>query len=60
MIKRTLLFSKPAYLSTKNEQLVVNYPEEGKKEVVRPIEDLGYVVLEDPQITITNGLIRKS
>jgi CRISPR-associated protein Cas1 len=59
MIKRTLLFSKPAYLSTKNEQLVVNYPEEGKKEVVRPIEDLGYVVLEDPQITITNGLIRK-
>lgn len=59
MIKRTLLFSKPAYLSTKNEQLVVNFPEEGKKEVVRPIEDLGYVVLEDPQITITNGLIRK-
>jgi CRISPR-associated protein Cas1 len=59
MIKRTLLFSKPAYLSTKNEQLVVNFPEGGKKEVVRPIEDLGYVVLEDPQITITNGLIRK-
>lgn len=59
MIKRTLFFGNPAYLSTKNEQLVVNFPEEGKKEIVIPIEDLGYVVLEDPQITLTNGLIRK-
>ena len=59
MIKRTLFFGSPAYLSTKNEQLVVNFPEEGKKEATIPIEDLGYVVLEDPQITITNGLIRK-
>ena len=59
MIKRTLFFGNPAYLSTKNEQLVVNFPEEGKKEATIPIEDLGYIVLEDPQITITNGLIRK-
>ena len=59
MIKRTLFFGNPAYLSTRNEQLVVNFPEENKKEAVIPIEDLGYVVLEDPQITITNGLIRK-
>lgn len=59
MIKRTLFFGNPAYLSTKNEQLVVNFPEEGKKEAIIPIEDLGYVVLEDPQITITNGLLRK-
>lgn len=59
MIKRTLFFGNPAYLSTKNEQLVVNFPEEDRKEAIIPIEDLGYVVLEDPQITITNGLIRK-
>lgn len=59
MIKRTLFFGNPAYLSTKNEQLVVNFPEEDKKETTIPIEDLGYVVLEDPQITITNGLLRK-
>ena len=59
MIKRTLFFGNPAYLSTKNEQLVVNFPEEGKKEATIPIEDLGYVVLEDPQITITNGLLMK-
>lgn len=59
MIKRTLFFGNPAYLSTKNEQLVVNFPEDGKDEKTIPIEDLGYIVLEDPQITITNGLMMK-
>jgi CRISPR-associated protein Cas1 len=59
MIKRTLFFGNPAYLSTKNEQLVVNFPEESKKEAIIPIEDLGYIVLENPQITITSGLIMK-
>lgn len=59
MIKRTLFFGNPAYLSTKNEQLVVNFPNNEKEEVNIPIEDLGYIVLEDPQITITNGLLMK-
>ena len=59
MIKRTLFFGNPAYLSTKNEQLVVNFPEKGKEDKTIPIEDLGYVVLENPQITITNGLLMK-
>src|SRR5690554_5481411 len=57
MIKRTLFFGNPAYLSTRNKQLVVNFPEEDKSEVTIPIEDLGYVVLENPQITVTNGLL---
>lgn len=59
MIKRTLFFGNPAYLSTKNEQLLVNFPEEGKKEVSVAIEDLGYLVLENQQITLTNGLLMK-
>ncbi len=59
MIKRTLFFGNPAYLSTQNEQLVVNFPEENKKEATLPIEDLGYVVLEHPQITLTHGLLTK-
>jgi len=59
MIKRTLFFGNPAYLSTRNEQLVVNFPEDDKPEATIPIEDLGYVVLEHPQITITNGLLMK-
>ena len=59
MIKRTLFFSNPAYLSTKHEQLVVNFPEEDKPSATVPIEDLGYIILEDPQITVTNGLLMK-
>lgn len=59
MIKRTLFFGNPAYLSTRNQQLVVNFLEKDKKEICVPIEDLGYIVMEDPQITITNGLLMK-
>ena len=59
MIKQTLFFGNPAYLSTKNEQLVIHFPQKEKKEETFPIEDLGYVVLENPQITITNGLLQK-
>lgn len=57
MIKRTLFFANPAYLYTRDNQLVIKRPEE--EEIRVPIEDLGYVVLEDPQITITNGLLMK-
>ncbi|TYA78685.1 type II CRISPR-associated endonuclease Cas1 [Seonamhaeicola marinus] len=59
MIKRTLFFSNPAYLSTRNQQLVVNFPDDEKVEKTLPIEDLGYVVLEHPQITVSNGLLMK-
>lgn len=59
MIKRTLFFGNPAYLSTKNEQLVVTYPNKEQASKTTAIEDLGYIVLEDPQITITNGLLMK-
>lgn len=59
MIKRTLLFGNPAYLSTKNEQLVVTYPDKTRAILTVPIEDIGIVVLEDSQITITNGLLEK-
>ncbi|AOW19678.1 type II CRISPR-associated endonuclease Cas1 [Urechidicola croceus] len=59
MIKRTLFFTNPAYLSTKNNQLVVNYPDDDKPTKTVPIEDIGMLVLENQQITVTNGLISK-
>ncbi|UMB52711.1 type II CRISPR-associated endonuclease Cas1 [Lutibacter sp. A64] len=59
MIKRTLFFSNPAYLSTKNNQLVVKFPDSEKKQKTIPIEDIGMLVLENQQITITNGLLSK-
>src|SRR5574344_2222964 len=67
MIKRTLCFSNPAYLSLKNAQLVIklpeveksNVPESFKQETIRtvPIEDIGVVVLDHRQITITQGVL---
>lgn len=68
MIKRTLCFSNPAYLSLKNEQLVIKLPQveknaelpdSFKEQAVHtiPIEDIGVVVLDSKQITITQGLL---
>lgn len=70
MIKRTLYFGNPAYLSLKKEQLVVQLPEVVKNEdlpekmkqesiVTIPIEDIGVVILDHKQITITQGLMEK-
>ncbi|MDN3671200.1 CRISPR-associated endonuclease Cas1 [Echinicola jeungdonensis] len=58
MIKRTLFFGNPAYLSTKHEQLVIAFTDDKPDKTV-PIEDIGMVILENPQITITNGLLAK-
>lgn len=58
MIKRTLFFENPAYLSTKNNQLVVKLVQTNEEKTV-PIEDIGMIVLENQQITLTNGLIEK-
>lgn len=57
MIKRTLLFSNPAYLSHKDKQLVISFPGKDKEDRTTPIEDLGVVVLEHQQITISHGCI---
>lgn len=58
MIKRTLFFGNPAYLSTKNEQLNISFPDDKPDRTV-PIEDIGMLVLENQQITITNALLSK-
>ena len=60
MIKRTLCFSNPAYLSMKNKQLVVRLESRGNEpgqQTTIPIEDIGMVVLDNPQITLTHGLM---
>ena len=59
MIKRTLFFGNPAYLSTKNEQIVISYPDKEQETKTAAIEDIGVIVLENQQITITNGLLEK-
>ena len=54
MIKRVLCFENPARLSLRLAQMVVER-EEGTRTV--PIEDVGVVILEHKQITITHALI---
>lgn len=61
MIKKTLYFGNPVYLSLKNKQLVIHQIKEDKEgEVVtsRPVEDIGIVLLDHGQITITHNAIK--
>jgi CRISPR-associated protein Cas1 len=57
MIKRTLFFEKAVYLNLKDNQLVVSYPSEALESKTVPIEDIGIIVIESLQATITSALI---
>lgn len=73
MIKRTLYFGNPSYLSMRLGQLVIKLPEieaalsnndnqiltEQLKQLSKtvPIEDIGIIVLDNKQITITQGAL---
>ncbi|MHB8336036.1 MAG: type II CRISPR-associated endonuclease Cas1 [Ignavibacteriaceae bacterium] len=82
MIKRTLYFGNPTYLSKKNDQLIIRHvvndtkkddsikndikvKEDDPNRVYRertnqnlvPIEDIGIIILDNQQITITQGLL---
>lgn len=68
MIKKTLYFGNPAYLSLRDAQLVIKLPEvvknttlpedfKQKVEITKPIEDIGVLVLDNKQITITSGVL---
>jgi CRISPR-associated protein Cas1 len=68
MIKQTKYFGNPCYLSLGDGQMVLRLPEvdkndnlteQFKKEAFKtfPIEDIGIVILDHKQITITNALI---
>ncbi len=70
MIKRTLYFGNPAYLKTANEQLVVETPlpvpvqgEDGEEikttSKAIPIEDIGLLVIDHRQVTITQAVLSK-
>ena len=68
MIKKTLCFSNPAYLSLRDAQLLIRLPEVETNEILTesfkkesertiPIEDIGVVVLDNRRITITSGVL---
>jgi len=68
MIKKTLYFGNPAYLSLRDNQLVIKLPEvesndtvpdSFKADMVRtiPIEDIGVVVIDNKRITLTSAIL---
>ena len=60
MIKRTLYFGNPAYLSLRDRQLEVHLrqasPSKSPSRTI-PIADVGVVLLDDPQSTVIHGAL---
>jgi len=57
MVKRTLHFSNPAHLSFQQEQLLIELKDELRTCKTIPIEDIGVVILEHPQITLSMNVL---
>jgi CRISP-associated protein Cas1 len=59
MIKKTLYFGNPSYLKLKDKQLSIETIIESETILKNiPVEDIGMIVLDHHQITITSGLIQ--
>jgi len=56
MIKRTLYFGNPCHLSKKDLQLLFEPKDENEPKTI-PIEDIGMVVLDSQQITLSSALL---
>lgn len=62
MIKQTLYFGNPARLNVAHNQLRIELPADpggsGERVLTRPLEDIGVVVLDSPQITLTAPVLQ--
>lgn len=61
MIKQTLYFGNPARLNVAHNQLRIELPADpggGERVVTRPLEDIGVVVIDSPQITLTAPVLQ--
>lgn len=59
MIKRTLYFGNNAYLHTKDQQIIIDFADKEKPPAKVPIEDIGVVILDAFQLTISQTLISR-
>ena len=57
MLKRTLFFTSPYVLSLKNNQMIIKTREMPDMQRSIPIEDIGFVILEHQQTSITLPLL---
>ena len=59
MITRTIYIGNPAYLKLKDEQMHILCPETKELKGKVPVEDLGVLMLDHFQITVSHQLIQK-
>ena len=52
MLKLALFFSTPVHLSLRDNQLVVSWKDSADV-VMRPIEDIGFVIIENQQVAVS-------
>lgn len=61
MIKRTIYIGNPAYLSLSSRQMIIRRPsaDAGGEDIAGsiPVEDIGVIVIDNRQVTVTSGLI---
>lgn len=57
MLKKTLFFNNAYHLSIKYNQLVIT-DKKTREKIQRPVEDLGFIVLDHPQITFTQSVMQ--
>lgn len=58
MLKRTIYIGSPSYLKLAHRQLKIDDALSGETKGTVPIEDLGFLVLDHPQITISHPVIQ--
>lgn len=58
MIKRTLFFSSSCHLNVKDKQLIITNKDTGELNQT-PIEDIGFIILDNPAITFTQSVIQE-
>lgn len=59
MLKRSIYIGNPTYLKLKDHQLVIEDPQAKEIRGTVPIEDMGFLVLDHPQITLSHPVILK-
>ncbi len=57
MIKRIVEISNPSYVHLRYKQMVVE--RDGKEVGTVPVEDLGVLIIDDPQVSISHSLLRE-
>lgn len=59
MLKRSLVFESPVILRLKDNQLVVSFKELPDEKRTIPIEDIGFVLINHPMVSISMPLLNE-